>query len=84
MPGIPALLSASGFRGDSPKAFVNTIGARAVGGVSGIDGVAKARRLEIVRRLRALNLSDKVVSHSKGFRKLEINQLNTLLEKLVS
>jgi hypothetical protein len=80
MPDVPALLTATGFCETRPKAVVNDIGARAVGSVAGIYGVAKKQRRNLVRNFRKLNLSDRIVSHSNGLKKVEINQLNTLLQ----
>jgi hypothetical protein len=82
MPAVPDILVASGFRGKTPKSVVNTVGARAVGGVCGVYGVAQRTRSRVVAYLRALDLSDSIVPHSKGLKKVEINQLNTLLDRL--
>jgi hypothetical protein len=82
MPGVPDILVASGFRGKAPKSVVNAVGARAVGGVCGVYGVAQRTRPKVVAYLRALDLNDSIVPHSKGLKKLEINQLNTLLDRI--
>ena len=79
MPNTPSILIASGFRGSRPKALTNQIGARAVGSVSGIYGVPQRKSLKLIRFLHSLDLSDTIVPHSQGLKKLEINQLNTLL-----
>lgn len=81
MPDVPDVLVASGFRGKTPKSVVNTLGARAVGGVCGVYGIAQQSRAKIVTYLRSLDLSGCIVPHSKGLKKLEINQLNTLLDR---
>ena len=81
MPDVPDVLVASGFRGKAPKSVANTVGARAVGGVCGIYGVAQRSRAKVVTYLRSLDLSGCIVPHSKGLKKLEINQLNTLLDR---
>ena len=83
MPGVPRLLVATGFRGERPKAVVNRVRARAVGSVCGVYGLANRHTLRLVRAIKRLKLSCSIVSHSKGFRKLEVNQLNTLLDSLV-
>lgn len=82
MPEIPALLCATGFRSKAPKIFRNAIKARAVGGVAGIYGIPQARALTWVRAIAAYDFSSRVVAHSRGLRKLEINQLNDALAKL--
>ena len=79
MPHTPAILVASGFRGSRPKALTNQVEARAVGSVSGIYGVSWRQSLNLIRFLHSLDLTDIIVPHSKGLKKLEINQLNTLL-----
>src|SRR5207253_3148202 len=80
MPDIPDLLIATGFRGERPKLVENSIRAYAVGSVSGIYGALDPRR--IVRAIRAMDFSTAVVAHSNGLKKLEINQLNSVLAGL--
>ena len=80
MPETPDLLSATGFCDSRPKVVVNAAGARAVGSVAGIYGVSKTKQRQLVRRLKGLKLSKRIVSHSHGLKKVEINQLNTLLK----
>jgi hypothetical protein len=82
MPTIPALLSATGFCEERPKVVDNVLKARAVGSVAGIYGVPKTRRRSLVRRLGRLSLAERIVSHSNGLKKLEINQLNTILKSI--
>ncbi len=82
MPDVPALLVATGFRGDRPKIAINYVNAVAVGSISGIYGVRSRERRQFVRAFQSLNLSDRIVPHSRGLKKLEINQLNTLLDEL--
>jgi len=77
MPEIPDLVVATGFRGERPKIAQNLIGAYAVGSVAGIYGADHPRR--IIEKIRKMNFSVSVVAHSKGLKKLEINQLNTVL-----
>lgn len=82
MPSIPAILIASGFRA-RPKAFVNVVGAVAVGSVCGIYGVKGNKARELVDGLRDVDYSGRVVAHSHGLRKLEINQLNELIKGIL-
>jgi Eco57I restriction-modification methylase len=79
MPPVPSLLMAQSFRGDFPKAVRNTIAARAVGGVCGIYNVDEAQASRLVAGLDGIDIRDRVVAHSNGLRKIEINQLNMLL-----
>lgn len=84
MPSPPSLLVASGFRGPHPKAVVNAIGAIAVGGVFGVHGLPTRRAGQLVRHLLGLDLSGRVVSHSKGMRKLEPSQLHALVSSFLT
>ena len=81
MPEIPDVLVATGFRGSNTKAVVNTHAVRAVGSVAGIYGVKRAERAGFAKRLVAKRVGDRVVAHSHGLRKQEINQLNYLIQK---
>jgi hypothetical protein len=82
MPGVPAALIASGFRGKTPKMVCNGVGAIAVGGVTGLHGVSGADARRLVARLRRVDLGSKVVAHSNGLRKVEIGQLQALIDTL--
>jgi hypothetical protein len=84
MPEVPDVLVSSGFVGDHTKAVVNSIRARAVGSVCGIYEISQRRRADIVDAIRNTKLSDRIVPHSNGLQKIEINQLNTLLQGIVS
>jgi hypothetical protein len=81
MPEIPDVLVATGFRGSNTKAVVNAHAVRAVGSVAGIYGLKRAERTGFAKRLVAKRVGDRVVAHSHGLRKLEINQLNYLIQK---
>lgn len=83
MPPIPSVMIATSFKGTFPKMATNSIGARAVGGVCGIYNVSQARSKDIVRSLERLDIRDRVVAHSHGLRKLEVNQLNSLLASAI-
>ena len=82
MPDTPRMLIATGFRGERPKVVLNDIDAKAVGSVCGIYGVAKHKRHLLRSKLAELDLSHRLVAHSNGLLKLEINQLNTLLQSI--
>lgn len=82
MPSAPQVLLASGFRGKNTKAVTNPIKALAVGSVCGIHGLSAAAAVETARGIRGTEIASKVVAHSNGLRKLEINQVNTLLAVL--
>ncbi len=78
----PRLLVATGFVEHGPKAVVNTVGAYAVGSVCGIH--TDKPRLA-TRRLRqfllGVDFEKRVVSHSGELKKIEIRQLNAVLNR---
>lgn len=82
MPEVPPILAATGFRGDRPKVALNCVNARAVGSVAGIYGVPVRKRRDFVRAFQGLNLADRIVPHSNGLKKLEIHQINALIEEM--
>jgi hypothetical protein len=79
MPAIPDVLISMSFKGKFPKAVRNRAQARAVGGVYGIYDLSAMQADQVVSGLGGLDISDGVVAHSNGLRKIEISQLNTLL-----
>ncbi|MEM6777726.1 MAG: class I SAM-dependent methyltransferase [Planctomycetota bacterium] len=76
----PDLLVSSGFVGTSPKTLVNAVGAYAVGGIHGVYDVPKGRVRELQKYLSGTDFSSQVVAHSGHFRKLEVQQLNSILQ----
>lgn len=79
MPPIPVALMASSFKNDAPKCVDNLIQARAVGSVCGVYE-ADENDLVVFRSLLSdPGLSERIVPHAHGMRKLEIGQINTLL-----
>lgn len=79
MPPIPKMFVAMSFIGSFPKTIINRVGARAVGGVYGIFNVTDVELARIAKNLPMNDLSHRVVAHSQGLRKIEVNQLNTLI-----
>lgn len=75
----PDLLVSSGFVGSSPKSLVNSVGAYAVGAVHGVYNVPIEIRDTLQVFLARSKVSTRVVAHSGKLRKLEIRQLNTIL-----
>jgi hypothetical protein len=82
MPTVPEALVATGFRGLHTKSVANVVKARAVGGVAGVYGLRLRERDGFVETLVQKRLGDRVVSHSHGLRKVEINQLNSVIQSL--
>lgn len=83
MPQIPDVLVSTGFTKQFTKTVVNTARVHAVGSVCGIYKVSRNKRKMIAEKLRKANLGDGVVAHSNGLRKIEINQLNTVLNQII-
>jgi hypothetical protein len=81
MPAIPALLMSQSFKGPFPKAVRNIIRARAV---CGVYNVTRRQEARLANGLDAVDIRSRVVAHSNGLRKIEINQLNTLLVQAFS
>jgi len=82
MPGIADILMSMSFRERFPKGVKNEIKARAVGGVCGIYNVPRRKASMIVDGMGGIDLRKRVVAHSNGLRKIEINQLNALLAEI--
>ena len=81
MPRAPDALMSQSFKADCPKAVDNSVRAIAVGGVCGVSNLSSSQLMDLVSSFSKLNLGDKLVSYANGLRKLEINQLNGLLQQ---
>jgi hypothetical protein len=84
MPPIPEAIVAQGFKGARPKAALNAIGARAVGGVCGLHRVTPAEAARVVTALKSVDFVSRIVAHASSFNKLEIGQLNHVLPELLA
>ena len=78
-PEVPKALVSQTFKHHFPKVVKNIVGARAVGGVSGIYGLAEEQINELLDGFSEMDISDRVVSYANGLHKVEINQLNGIL-----
>ena len=78
-PAAPLLLVSSGFKNSVPKVLCNSVGAVAVGGVTGVHSTVRVSVSRLREYLLAERLDHRVVPHANGFTKLEIGQLNSLL-----
>lgn len=81
MPKVPDALFAQSFKATFPKCAKNTAQAHAVGGVCGIYNITDRQLNVVASGFRGLDLRDRVVAHSNGFRKIEIGQLSALLQQ---
>lgn len=75
----PYLLVGSGFTRYGPKVLINTVGAYAVGSVWGVHSVARPPMQRLRQHLQGMNLEKRVVAHAQQLKKIEIKQLNALL-----
>lgn len=82
MPPTPDMLISQSFRGRFPKTVDNALGVKAVGGVCGLYNLDAARKILLSAASVTTDLGERIVDHAHGLRKIEINQLNTLLKGL--
>lgn len=83
MPKAPEMLISQSFRDRFPKLVDNVIAAVAVGAVTGLHGLDEHQKSALLKRAATVDLNLRVVAHSNGLRKVEINQLNALLPELL-
>lgn len=83
MPAAPRILYSSGFRGTAPKSMINGVGAIAVGAVCGIYASSDVAARRIFNHIQDLDFATQVVAMSKGFTKVEVNQMNGVVQSLL-
>jgi len=83
-PPIPDAIFSLGFIKHGPKFLLNNIGARPVGAVAGIHADKNLNVEDILISLRAKLLTSRLVAHSNTLKKIEINQLNRLLQNYLA
>lgn len=81
---VPRVMFASGFTDFGPKVLLNQVGAHAVGSVWGIHANSRLplRRLQI--HLLNTNFEAQVVAHAKTLKKVEVRQLNSVLNEFAN
>lgn len=82
MPRAPQILYSSGFRGTAPKSMINQVGAIAVGAVCGIYASSDEAACFIYDHIQSMDFATQVVAMSKGFTKVEVNQMNGVVQSL--
>jgi hypothetical protein len=75
----PCLLVSTGFREFGPKVLVNSISAHAVGSVCGVYANDDVTWSHVRVYLSGVNFENRVVPHAKNLKKIEIRQLNAVL-----
>jgi hypothetical protein len=78
---VPQLLFSSGFTKFGPKVLVNSVGVRAVGSVLGIHAISKLRVERLQAYLLKINFERCVVAHAKSLKKVEVRQVNAVLNE---
>lgn len=81
MPMVADVLVATCFKGSATKACRNVIGATAIGGVASVHRGASDPEA-LTRMIGGMDLGSKIVAHANELRKVEINQLNSILAGL--
>ena len=76
---VPQVLFSSGFTEYGPKVLINSVGARAVGSVWGIHAKRKVHVERLQAYLLHINFESRVVAHAKSLKKVEVRQLNAVL-----
>lgn len=76
---VPGLLVGVGFTSFGPKVLVNSVGAYAVGSVCGVYSDTDVGFARLRNYLTGIDLEKRVVPHAKQLKKIEIRQLNAVL-----
>jgi len=77
------LLFSTGFVKHGPQILENSAGAVHLGGVGGIYGDEELPYRKIAGQLRSIDFENRIIHHAKSLRKLEINQMNTVLQEVL-
>jgi len=80
---VPQVLFSSGFTRFGPKVLVNSAGACAVGSVWGVHSKTTLAVRRLQRFLLGINFEERVVAHAKTLKKVEVKQLNAVLNTFV-
>jgi len=76
---VPQVLFSSGFTTYGPKVLINSMCARAIGSVWGIHAHRKLPLRRLQTYLLSINFESQVVAHAEKLKKVEVRQLNTVL-----
>lgn len=82
-PRSPSLVYSSGFRGKTTKVLDNELGAVSVGAVCGIYSEDKRNIKKLAKALKEADLEKEIVAVSRGFTKIEINQMNAFIQRFL-
>lgn len=79
----PVMLIHSGFKSFGPKVLLNSIGAQTVGSVCGIHAERKVALKKLQEYLLGIDFESQVVAQANSFKKIEVRQINTVLNNWV-
>lgn len=79
----PRLLVSTGFTSFGPKVLINSVGAKAVGSVCGVYSSQSIRLTQLRDYLCRTRFEERVVSHAKQLKKIEIRQMNAVLNTFI-
>ena len=77
------LLFSTGFVKHGPLVLENMVDAIHLGGVGGIYGVKDLPYRKIANDLRKIDFENRIIHHSNSLKKIEINQMNTVLQEIL-
>lgn len=77
----PGLVVSAGFTSFGPKALVNAVSARTVGAACGVYADRDCCWSRVRDFLAGVNFEKRVVSHAKQLKKVEVRQLNAVLNR---
>ena len=80
---VPRMLFSSGFTKFGPKVLINSVGAHAVGSVWGVHAKNKLPLRHLQAYLLGINFEKQVVAHAKTLKKVEVKQLNAVLNAFI-
>jgi len=81
---VPDLLVSTGFVAFGPKVLINSVGARCLGSVCGIYAPRLYNLSQLRKHLVEIDFEQLVVPHAKRLKKVEIRQLNGVLNAYYS
>lgn len=76
---VPDILVSSGFTSFGPKIVINSAGCHAIGSVTGVHSDVKYSVRRLQKYLSEMNFEESVVAHAKTLKKVEVKQLNAVL-----
>ena len=76
---VPQILFSSGFTHFGPKVLINSVGAHAVGSAWGIHAEKKLPLRRLQEYLLGIDFEQRIVPHAKTLKKVEVRQLNAVL-----